>query len=87
MITTEASSTTMSWATAMMASARKRLGSRSGPVPKVGLGVSRVEVMVSPSPERDPTRSSGPAATALTWKGLVSAAPMAYNRNRSLGSL
>ena len=33
MMTTEASSTTMSWATAMMASARKRLGSRSSPGP------------------------------------------------------
>ena len=49
MITTEASSTTMSWATAMMASARKRLGSRRGPGPVLS-GRSRVEVMASPSP-------------------------------------
>ena len=51
MITTEASSTTMSWATAMMASARKRLGSRSTPGPLGWSGRSRagarsrVEVM------------------------------------------
>ena len=43
MMTTEASSTTMSWATAMMAKARKRLGSRSGPGPFGWSGRSRVE--------------------------------------------
>ena len=63
MITTEASSTTMSWATAMMARARKRLGSRSGPGPVIW---SRVEVMaVSVSNE---VRLRLSAAAALTWK-------------------
>ena len=46
MMTTEASSTTMSWATAITASALKRLGSRSGITASAGL--SMVEVMVSP---------------------------------------
>src|SRR5580704_570740 len=69
MITTEASSTTMSWATAMMANARKRLGSRSGPGPVVWSGRSRVDVMASPSPGRSESDWPGPAADVLTWKG------------------
>ena len=64
MITTEASSTTMSWATAMMARARKRLGSRSGPV--VWSGRSRVEVMASPFAARQGTESDPPALASVT---------------------
>src|SRR5271157_3203612 len=69
MITTEASSTTMSWATAMMASARKRFGSSWGWGPVVWSGRPRVEVMVSPSPGRSESDWPGPAADALTWEG------------------
>ena len=45
MITTEASSTTMSWATAMTARALKRLGSPSGWAAKSWSGRSKVVVM------------------------------------------
>ena len=72
MITTEASSTTMSWATAMMASARKRLGSRSGRGSgSVWSGRSRVEVMAfSVSWKvRDPIGPAPGPADVLTWKG------------------
>ena len=86
----------MSWATAMMARARKRLGSRSGPGPLGWSGRSRVEarsrveVMVFLSERckrKTRIRSPGLASVALTFgEGLVSAGRLRYNRKRSSGS-
>ncbi len=88
MITTEASSTTISWATAITAKARKRLGSAPGSGP-AGSGVgwlrSIVEVMWG-------LRLLGRSVSARSRfrppsrRGLALDSPVAYNRNRNIGS-